>query len=58
MSSGSRPFSTATMRIIERSVQIPWDRAEGGVDTEHLFVALLEEQDETIENVRSPSGDL
>ena len=49
--SGSQPFSNATMRIIERSVRISWDRADGVIDTEHLLVGLLEEQDEATEAV-------
>ena len=49
--SASRAFSIATMRIIEKSVKISWDRADGGIDTEHLLVALLEEQDDAIEDV-------
>lgn len=49
--SASQPFSIATMRIIEKSVKISWDRADGGIDTEHLLVALLEAQDDAIEDV-------
>jgi hypothetical protein len=49
--SSSQPFSTATMRIIETSMQTSWDRADGGIDAEHLLVALLEEQDQTVEDV-------
>jgi ATP-dependent Clp protease ATP-binding subunit ClpA len=51
LGSGPTPFSAATLRIIERSVQISWAQAAGGIGTEHLLVALLEEQDETIEVV-------
>jgi hypothetical protein len=49
--SSRQPFSMATMRIIERSVQISWHRADGGIDAEHLLVALLEEEDETVEDI-------
>lgn len=49
--SGSEPFSNATMGIIERSLQISWAQADGGIDTEHLLVALLEQEDETTEAV-------
>ena len=49
--SGQQAFSKTTMRIIERSVGISWARADGGVDTEHLLVALLERQDEITEAV-------
>jgi ATP-dependent Clp protease ATP-binding subunit ClpA len=48
---GTPPLSAATMDIIERSVQISWDRADGAVDTEHLLVALLEREDEATESV-------
>jgi ATP-dependent Clp protease ATP-binding subunit ClpC len=51
LGSGPKPLSAATLRIIERSVQISWTQAAGGIGTEHLLVALLEEQDETIEVV-------
>jgi len=49
--SGPQPFSEAAMRIIERSVGISWARANGGVDTEHLLAAVLEQEDETVEAV-------
>jgi ATP-dependent Clp protease ATP-binding subunit ClpC len=49
--SGPEPFSEATMRVMERSLQISWAQADGGIDTEHLLVALLEEGDETMEAV-------
>jgi len=49
--SGPRPFSKAATKIIERSVGISWAQADGGVDTQHLLVALLEQQDETTEAV-------
>ena len=49
--SGPQPFSKATMNIIERSGRISWAQADGGIDTQHLLVALLEQQDETIEAV-------
>ena len=49
--SGPRPLSKATMKIIERSVGISWAQADGGIDTQHLLVALLEQQDETTEAV-------
>ena len=49
--SGPEPFSKATMRVMERSLQISWARADGGIDTEHLLVALLKQEDETTEAV-------
>jgi ATP-dependent Clp protease ATP-binding subunit ClpA len=50
--SGQQPaFSVPTLRVIERSVLISWARADGGIDTEHLLVALLEQQDEITEAV-------
>jgi ATP-dependent Clp protease ATP-binding subunit ClpA len=49
--SGPQPFSNATMRVMERSLQISWAQADGGIDTEHLLVALLEEGDEATEVV-------
>jgi ATP-dependent Clp protease ATP-binding subunit ClpC len=49
--SDPEPFSEATLRVVERSVQISWARADGGVDTEHLLVAILEQDDETTEAV-------
>jgi hypothetical protein len=49
--SGSGPFSKGTMRIMERSLRISWVHADGGIDTEHLLVALLEQEDETTEDV-------
>lgn len=49
--SGPQPFSKATLKIIERSVGISWAQADGGIDTQHLLVALLEQQDETTEAV-------
>ena len=49
--SGTEPFSEATMRVMERSLQISWAQADGGIDTEHVLVALLEEGDETTEAV-------
>jgi Clp amino terminal domain, pathogenicity island component len=49
--SGAEPFSKATMRIMERSLRISWVRANGGIDTEHLLIALLEQEDETTETV-------
>ncbi len=39
------------MRVMERSLQISWARADGGIDTENLLVALLEQEDETTEIV-------
>jgi ATP-dependent Clp protease ATP-binding subunit ClpC len=51
VASRPQPFSTATMRIIERSVQISWVQAAGDIGTEHLLVGLLEEEDGTIEIV-------
>ena len=49
--SGPEPFSKATVRVIERSLQISWAQADGGIDTEHLLVALLEQEDEATEAV-------
>jgi ATP-dependent Clp protease ATP-binding subunit ClpA len=49
--SGPEPFSKATMRVMERSLQISWAQAAGGIDTEHLLAALLEQGDETTEVV-------
>ena len=49
--SGPPSFSTVAMRIIERSVGMSWARADGGVDTQHLLVALLEQVDQTTEAV-------
>jgi ATP-dependent Clp protease ATP-binding subunit ClpC len=49
--SGPEPFSKATMRVVERASQISWVQADGGIDTEHLLVALLEEADEMTEVV-------
>ena len=45
------PFSKAAMSVVERSLQISWGRADSCVDTEHLLVALLEQEDETTEVV-------
>ncbi len=45
------PFSKATMRVMERSLEISWAQADGGIDTEYLLVALLEQRDETTEAV-------
>ncbi len=49
--SGSEPFSTATLRVIEESLRISWAQADGVIDTEHLLVALLELSEETTEAV-------
>jgi ATP-dependent Clp protease ATP-binding subunit ClpC len=49
--SESQPFSKATMTIIETSLRISWVRAEGVIDTEHLVVALLQQEDKTTEAV-------
>ena len=49
--SDHEPFSKATMRVMERSLQISWAQADGGIDTEHLLAALLEQDDETTEAV-------
>jgi ATP-dependent Clp protease ATP-binding subunit ClpC len=49
--SDPEPFSIATMRIMERCGQISWARADGGIGTEHLLVAILEQKDETTEAV-------
>jgi hypothetical protein len=48
---GPEPLSKATIRVMERSLQISWAQADGGIDTEHLLVALLEQEDETTEAV-------
>ena len=48
---GREPLSRATLRLLERSLQISWANADGGIDTEHLLVALLEREDETTEAV-------
>jgi hypothetical protein len=45
------PFSKATQRVIERSLQISWAQAHGAIKTEHLLVALLEQDDEATEAV-------
>jgi ATP-dependent Clp protease ATP-binding subunit ClpC len=49
--SGRKPFSGSSLRILERSVELSWDLAEARTSTEHLLAALLREQDETIEAV-------
>ena len=49
--SEGEPFSEATLRVMERSLQISWARADGGIDTEHLLVALLEQDDDATEAV-------
>jgi hypothetical protein len=49
--SGSQPFSRVTMRIMERALQLSWAQAEGDIGTEHLLQALLERNDDTVENV-------
>ena len=49
--SGPEPFSNAAMRVVEKALQISWARADGCIDTEHLLVALLEQEDETTEVV-------
>jgi hypothetical protein len=49
--SESEPFSRATMRVMERALQISWVQADARMDTEHLLVALLEQCDEAIEDV-------
>jgi ATP-dependent Clp protease ATP-binding subunit ClpC len=48
---GAHALSGSSMRVIERSVQISWAQADGGVDTRDLLLALLELDDETIEAV-------
>ncbi len=48
---GPEPLSKATIRVMERSLQISWARADGVIDTEHLLVALLEQEDERTEAV-------
>ena len=44
------------MRIMERSLRISWVQADGGIGTEHLLVALLEQEDETVEAVLAAAG--
>ncbi len=44
-------LSKATMRVMERSLQISWAQADGAIDTEHLLVALLEQEEERTEAV-------
>jgi ATP-dependent Clp protease ATP-binding subunit ClpC len=44
--SDREPFSEATIRVMERSLQISWAQADPGIDTEHLLVALLEQNDD------------
>jgi ATP-dependent Clp protease ATP-binding subunit ClpA len=36
---------------MERSLQISWAQADAGIDTEHLLVALLEQDDDAMEAV-------
>ena len=48
---GPESFSRVTLRVLERSLEISWVQADGGIDTEHLLVALLEQADETTEAV-------
>ncbi|HEY1652250.1 MAG TPA: Clp protease N-terminal domain-containing protein [Acidimicrobiales bacterium] len=48
---GPEPFSKSAMRVMEGSLQISWAQADGGVDTEHLLLALLEQEDDTTETV-------
>jgi ATP-dependent Clp protease ATP-binding subunit ClpC len=47
------PFSKSTMTVLERSLQISWARADGGIDTEHLLIAILEQNDDSTEAVLS-----
>jgi len=49
--SDREPFSEATIRVMERSLQISWAQADAGIDTEHLLVALLEQDDDAMEAV-------
>jgi ATP-dependent Clp protease ATP-binding subunit ClpC len=49
--SAPRSLSKGTMRIVERSLEISWARADGAIGTEHLLVALLEQRDEATEAV-------
>jgi ATP-dependent Clp protease ATP-binding subunit ClpC len=49
--SGPEPFSRAAMSVMERALQISWAQADGGVDTEHFLVALLEQEDAATEAV-------
>jgi ATP-dependent Clp protease ATP-binding subunit ClpC len=48
---GPKALSKGTMRIVERSLEISWVRADGWIETEHLLVALLEQGDEATEAV-------
>ena len=45
------PFSEATIKVMERSLQISWARADAGIGTEHLLVALLEQDNDATEAV-------
>jgi ATP-dependent Clp protease ATP-binding subunit ClpC len=49
--SDREPFSRGTIRVMERSLQISWAQADAGIDTEHLLVALLEQNDDATEAV-------
>ena len=49
--SDPEPFSPSIMRVLERSLEISWSQADGGIDTEHLLVALLEQDDAATEAV-------
>jgi ATP-dependent Clp protease ATP-binding subunit ClpC len=45
------PLSEATIGVMERSLQISWAQADAGIGTEHLLVALLEQDDDATEAV-------
>jgi ATP-dependent Clp protease ATP-binding subunit ClpA len=49
--SDREPISEATIRVMERSLQISWAQANAGIGTEHLLVALLEQDDDATEAV-------
>jgi ATP-dependent Clp protease ATP-binding subunit ClpC len=51
LESDDEVLSKATLRVLERSLQISWAQADGGIDTEHMLAALVEENDETTETV-------
>ena len=49
--SDREPFSEATIRVMERSLQISWAQGAAGIDTEHFLVAVLEQNDDSTEAV-------
>ena len=54
--SDPEPFSPSTMSVMERALQISWAQADGALDTGHLLVALLEQDDEPTEFVLAELG--